>query len=124
MNKMRIVVDNALSPKVAFALRNAGHDAIHVKDIGMASSTDNAIFEYALTERRVIISADTDFAVLLSQRRSSKPSVILFRGSSAHRPEDQIFLLINLLPKYEKDLESGSVLVIEQNRIRIRKLPI
>ncbi len=33
---MRFLVDNALSPEVARGLSDAGHSAIHVRDIGLA----------------------------------------------------------------------------------------
>ena len=42
---MRFLVDNALSPVVAEELVGAGHDALHVRNLGMQTATDEEIFE-------------------------------------------------------------------------------
>jgi predicted nuclease of predicted toxin-antitoxin system len=121
---LRFLVDNALSPVVADELQRAGHEAVHVRELGLQASTDVEIFELARTDDRVLVSADTDFGTLLALRGPAKPSVIIFRRSSGRRPDAQARLLLDCLPDIRESLDLGSVVVIEETRLRIRRLPI
>ncbi|MCX5964465.1 MAG: DUF5615 family PIN-like protein [Cyanobacteria bacterium] len=121
---MKFLIDNPLSPAIAFGLRQAGFDASHVRDYGMQASEDIEIFEYAAREGRTVISADTDFGTLLALKQESKPSVILFRRNSDRRPETQLQILLANLPSLEESIEAGSIIIFDRDRIRIRSLPI
>jgi predicted nuclease of predicted toxin-antitoxin system len=119
---VKFLVDNALSPEVADHLRGGGHDAVHVRSRGLHLATDPVILQTALDERRVVLSADTDFGTLLTLSQRAQPSVILFRHGSPRRPADQAQLLLANLPNLVDDLNQGAIVIFRRGRIRVRRL--
>jgi predicted nuclease of predicted toxin-antitoxin system len=121
---MRFLVDNALSPALAVLLTDAGHDAVHVRSLGLQHAQDIDIFDRAAAADRVLVSADTDFGTLLATRSARKPSVIQFRGPGSRKPDVLGHVLISNLSHFSEALESGSIVTLEPSRIRVRALPI
>jgi len=88
----------------------------------MQGAPDLEVFSLAAREERVLVSADADFAALLALRDAAKPSLILLRGRPK-RPSAQAEFLLSNLPAFEDALEAGAVVVLEESRIRVRRLP-
>ena len=121
---MKFPIDNALSPALAALVQQAGHDAIHVRSIGLQHADDEAIFDRAAVERRILVSADADFGTLLAVRSSRQPSVIQFRGEGSRKPDALARTLLANLPQLADSLENGCIVTFEPARVRVRLLPI
>jgi predicted nuclease of predicted toxin-antitoxin system len=76
---VRFLLDQNLSARLASLLADPGHDAVHVAELGLSRANDQTILDRAADEGRVLMSADTDFSMLLAQAHRRQPSLILFR---------------------------------------------
>lgn len=50
------------SPRSAEYLRTLGHDAVHVREVGLKGRADQEIVAFARAEGRVLVTRDRDFA--------------------------------------------------------------
>lgn len=119
---MKFLVDMSISPKTVEFLKKKGYEAVRASDLGMARSKDEEIFNYAIENDMILITADLDFGNILAYTKSRKPSTIIFRLKNPS-PENANNLLSSTLPKIEP-LKKGVIVIVEDRRIRIRELPI
>ncbi len=121
---MRFLVDESVSPLVSQRLVDAGHDSVHVYNVGLTSTPDPVILDAAARDHRVLITIDTDFGALVALSSAITPSVVLFRGEVTRQPSAQAELLLANLDQIASDLEAGAVAVMGDGRVRVRRLPI
>jgi len=79
VSSLRLLIDNALSPRVVDVLVAAGHDVVHVRSLNMASAPDEEVLDHALADARIVVTRDSDFAQLLAARAAETPSVVVLR---------------------------------------------
>ena len=78
----------------------------------------------AAEQQRVVVTGDTDFGALLALLRARSPSVILFRSRRTPQASDQAQMMSDHLGDLVDDLDAGAVVVITDDRIRVRRLPL
>jgi predicted nuclease of predicted toxin-antitoxin system len=121
---VRLLVDANLSPRVARRLGAAGHDAVHVAEVGLLAATDLEIATYAATEQRVIATSDSDFGSILARTGERSPSIVLLRHHNDATPERHIELIETALSAAAAELAEGAIVTISRARLRVRRLPI
>lgn len=82
------------------------------------------ILERAAVEERVVVSADSDFAMLLALSRGSKPSFLLFREVGIVRARDYVSSILASIPLLETEIDAGCVVTFRRGRVRVRSLPL
>ncbi|MFC5371480.1 DUF5615 family PIN-like protein [Brevundimonas faecalis] len=75
-------MDAQLPPALAEWLRSQGHDAVHAISFVGVDASDEAIWDAAKAESRIIVTKDRDFAVWVSARRNG-PQVVWIRLGNA-----------------------------------------
>ena len=120
---MRFLADAGISPKTVEFLKQLGHEATHVRTLGMQRAPDAQVIALARTDGSVVLSFDLDFGDLLALGVTDKPSVILFRLAD-ERAESVNRRLSTVLNEQVTELESGALILVQDTRYRVRKLPI
>ncbi len=90
----------------------------------MRDAPDEDILEYARANGFVLISQDSDFTNLLFRTKSDRPSLILLREVQEVAANDIAGLVLVNLAQIQQALETGAVVSVVGDRIRIRALPI
>lgn len=75
-------------------------------------------------DNRVLISADTDFGTLLAREGADRPSIMLIRRLTGRRAIEQAAIILANLDVVSEDLDSGAVVVLTDEWVRVRRLPI
>ena len=104
-------------------LRAANHDAVHLRDEGLIRLPDSQIAAKAVAESRIVLTFDLDFGDILAVARSAAPSVIIFRLRN-QTPAAVNPRLFRVIAECAVELASGAIIIIEDERFRVRQLPI
>jgi predicted nuclease of predicted toxin-antitoxin system len=81
---MRFLADAGLAPATVDFLIRLGHEAVHVRTLGMQRAPEVNIVERARGDSSVVLTFDLDFGDILALGVLDKPSVIIFRLRRLH----------------------------------------
>src|SRR5690349_18245192 len=120
---MRFLADMGVSQRVGEWLRANGHDAVHLRDEGLQRLPNGEIFQKASREQRIVLTFDLDFGEILAGSAGQIVSVVPFRVRNT-RADFVTRRLKDVLNESSEELLQGAIVVAEDGRHRVRKLPI
>jgi predicted nuclease of predicted toxin-antitoxin system len=120
---VKLLIDMNLSPLWVAVFARRGWHAIHWSSVGDPKASDRTVMEYARSNDYVVFTHDLDFGTLLALAGSSGPSVIQIRAQDI-LPEHLERLIIAAFREHEAAIEAGALVVVDEERARVRLLPI
>lgn len=119
---MNFLADMGVAMRIVHWLREEGHDTVHLSEENLHRLQNGRIFEKAFAEQRIILTFNLDFGEILALSADHQVSVILFRLHNTRTPH-----IIDRLKKVLEDagqvLAQGAIVIVEETRHRIRRLP-
>lgn len=120
---MKILIDMNLSPSWTDVFKKTGYRSVHWSEIGRLNADDQTIFKYALSHKYIIFTHDLDFGAILSLTKGIGPSVIQVRTQDV-TPDHLGKIIIKILKKYQKELLKGALIIVDEEKLRLRILPL
>jgi predicted nuclease of predicted toxin-antitoxin system len=120
---MRLLLDMNVSPQLVPAFEAAGHTCAHWSGIGDPRATDETILDHAKENGFVLVTHDLDFGAILATSQADSPSVIQVRMQDVLSTRFVSMILV-ALERFAEELTSGALLVVDENRSRVRILPM
>jgi predicted nuclease of predicted toxin-antitoxin system len=102
---VKFLVDHQLPPALAIFLRDHGHDAQHVRELGLKSDDDLTIWKHATTCNFILISKDEDFFHLANRADENGKLIWVRLGNCRNQPLLQAFE--SSLPQILDSLKEG-----------------
>ena len=116
---MRFLIDRCAGRRIADWLRSNGHDVVDARELG-PDAGDRALLDHAAREGRILVTIDTDFGKLIHLYDVAHTGLVRLPDVPAQR---RIALIAGLIEHQEEALESGAVVTVRGERIRISRRP-
>jgi predicted nuclease of predicted toxin-antitoxin system len=117
---VKFKLDENIPRAVARMLHLMGYDVHDVHVEGLAGSDDGTLITRASTEDRVFVTMDLDFSDVRAYRPSEYSGILIVR-SRRHGKNDCMALMEKALPVISRHEMRGSLVIVEDDKLRIRR---
>ena len=112
-----------LSPAWVQEFKTHQITAVHWSNVGAPNAPDVVLMDWARDNSHIIFTHDLDFGTALALSKAGKPSVIQVRTQNvtiAYLSK----MVIGTAKTYQELLENGALLIIDEQKERVRILPL
>ncbi|TAN49910.1 MAG: hypothetical protein EPN21_10185 [Methylococcaceae bacterium] len=118
---MKFLLDANMPRAALHVLLEAGHQAAHVRDVGLGDAVDEHIDGYADKQGLILVTRDLDFCDTRSYPPEKSPGRLVLRVADSSTAQQIAQLLERfMLLTHLVDQIPGHLVVINSNRVRFR----
>lgn len=117
---LRFLTDEDVPRSTARALRDAGFDALDVRDVGLRGHSDADVYAYAQKDDRILITCDMGFSNILNFPPSKSRGLVVVRIPDS----EPIHIFNREVVKTAQDVGERllhHLAIVEVGRVRLRK---
>jgi predicted nuclease of predicted toxin-antitoxin system len=116
---MKFLVDRCAGKRLTDWLATQGQDVLDVRDLG-DDPGDLALLSLAARQQRILVTIDNDFGKLIFVGGQPHAGIVRLPDVPADR---RIALFAHLLARHTHDLQAGSVITVQRDKLRILRNP-
>jgi predicted nuclease of predicted toxin-antitoxin system len=116
---VRFLIDESVDVRIARHLIRRGHDPTTISANYSTGTTDREVLSLAVSERRVLITNDSDFGKLVFSELHTHAGVILLRLGPYADLHTKISRLDAALERLED--HPNAFIVVTKSRVRVRR---
>ncbi len=115
---MKVLCDHCVPSSIVHKLRSLGHSILEARDVGLARASDEALFEFALRSKRLLITLDHDFGNITRFFIQKSHGVVVIYAAEMNRDEilNRIQYLFQTYFKHRNP--QGTLFILEAHGVR------
>ncbi len=117
--EIRFITDEDVPRSTARVLRDAGFDAVDVRDVGLRGKSDAEVFAYAQRENRLLITCDMGFSNILNFPPSENKGILVVRIPDSQPIDTFNREVLRAVQDVGKNL-SRHLAIVEVGKVRLR----
>ena len=117
---LRFLTDEDIPRSTARVLRDAGFDALDVRDVGLRGKSDALVYAYAQREERLLITCDLGFSNILKFPPEQSMGLLVIRSSDNESIDRFNHEVLQAVTEIGENLRKH-LAIVEIGKVRLRK---
>ena len=120
---LRFLADHCISNFIVETLRDANHEIVRLRDVLPVESSDDAVIAKAQETNAILLSLNGDFADIVNYPPNDYKGIVALQMRNHPEALPNLMTRLTAYLKVQPAMEHyhGKLLVVEPNRIRMRK---